>query len=141
MKELFMVRADALNEALAGYLKSKNIVKLPENFDIIKTSHGKQRAPSDKDWYYKRAASIFRKLLIAMHEEKRIGVKRLSRKYGCAKNRGSRPSKHVDGSRGHIRKIMQDLERAGLIVKDGNYRKVSDMGIIETGQLISQIKE
>lgn len=141
MKELFMVKPDALNEALANYFKSKGIVNLPENYDIIKTSHGKQRAPSDKDWYYKRAASVFRKLLIAMHEEKGIGVNRLARKYGCAKNRGSRPSKHVDGARGHIRKIMQDLERAGLIVKDGKFRKVSEMGISETGQLIAQIKE
>lgn len=136
-----MVRPDALNEALAVYFKSQDIVKPPANFDIIKTSHGKQRAPSDKDWYYKRAASIFRKLLIAMHYEKCIGINKLSRKYGCAKNRGSKPSKHVDGSRGHIRKIMKDLERAGLIVKDGNFRKVSDMGICEAGRLIALIKE
>jgi small subunit ribosomal protein S19e len=39
----------------------------------------------------------------------------LKRKYGGKKNRGHKPEKRFDGSGNIIRKILQQLEKAGLI--------------------------
>jgi small subunit ribosomal protein S19e len=38
--------------------------------------------------------------------------------HGSAKNRGTRPSKHVDASGSVDRKIMQALEKIGVLEKD-----------------------
>lgn len=141
MIEIFNVKPDAFNSVLAEHLKSTDKLTLPKNVDIVKTCHGKQRAPADKDWYYKRAASIIRKMVVATHRGEHIGVTKLSRKYGCSKNRGSRPSKHVDGARGHIRKILQDLEKAEWVVTDAGDRKISDLAMEEMRQLIGKIRE
>lgn len=140
MIELFTVKPDEFNQVLADHLKNTSKVNPPKNVDLIKTCHGKQRAPCERDWYYKRAASIVRKMLLAMHADKNVGVRKLSSKYGCSKNRGSQPSKHVDGSRGLIRRIMQDLEKADWIVKEGCYRKISDVALSEMKQLIEKIR-
>ena len=140
MIDIFTVKPDVFNQALADHLKNTSKVVLPKNVDIIKTCHGKQRTPSDRDWYYKRAASIVRRMVLAMNSGSRVGVRKLSSRYGCAKNRGSRPSKHVDGSKGIIRRIIQDLEKADWVVKEDGNRRVSDLALGEIKQLVEKIK-
>lgn len=49
---------------------------------------------------------------------KTVGVGRLRKHHGAAKNRGSRPSKHVDASGSVDRKIMQALEKIGVLETD-----------------------
>ena len=46
------------------------------------------------------------------------GVGRLRKVHGSTKNRGSRPSHHVDASGSVDRKVMQALEKIGVLEQD-----------------------
>lgn len=49
---------------------------------------------------------------------KNVGVGRMRKVHGSTKNRGSRPSHHVDASGSVDRKVMQSLENIGVLEKD-----------------------
>lgn len=49
---------------------------------------------------------------------KTVGVGRLRKAHGSQKNRGSRPSHHVDASGSVDRKVMQALEKIGVLEHD-----------------------
>jgi small subunit ribosomal protein S19e len=70
--------------------------------------------PQDIDWFYVRAAAVAR----AVYLRKTIGVGRLRKIHGTAKNRGSRPSKHVDASGSVDRKVLQALEKINIVEID-----------------------
>jgi len=78
---------------------------------MVKTGHGQERPPQDEDWWYTRGASI----LLKVKKLGPIGVNKLSTKYGTRKNRGNQPETFVRAGRNHIRKLLQQLEKAGLV--------------------------
>lgn len=82
--------------------------------DTVKTGPAKELPPLDVDWFYVRAASVARHVYL----RKNVGVGRLRKVHGTAKNRGSRPSKHVDASGSVDRKIMQALEKINVLEQD-----------------------
>ncbi len=98
-------------KSAAEKLKSLSEIKPAEWADFVKTGHFKERLPDERDWWYIRAASILRKT----ERLGPIGVSKLRKKYGGRKNRGSRPEKTFKSAGNHIRKILQQLEKAGLI--------------------------
>ena len=49
---------------------------------------------------------------------KTVGVGRMRKVHGSTKNRGSRPSHHVDASGSVDRNVMQSLEKIGVLEKD-----------------------
>ena len=112
------VPADVFIEALARYLK-ENIpqVKPPEWVLFVKTGPHKERVPDNPDWWYYRAASILRKLYVSSEP---IGLETFRTIYGGLQRRGSAPPHFRKAGGSHIRKILQQLERAGLVVKVGN---------------------
>lgn len=67
-----------------------------------------------KDWFYVRAAAVARHVYM----RKTVGVGRLRKTHGTAKNRGVRPSRHVDASGSVDRKIFQALEKIGVLEQD-----------------------
>lgn len=78
------------------------------------------------DWFYVRAASVARHVYL----RKSVGVGRLRKVHGGQKNRGSRPSHHVDASGSVDRKVMQALEKIGVLEegpKGG--RRISQQGV------------
>ena len=91
-------------EVLAKKLEGK--LHAPDWASFVKTSHGKQRPPSQKNWWSVRAASI----LLKIQKLGPVGVSKLSTKYGTRKDRGVKPEKFARGSRNLIRKILQQLE-------------------------------
>ena len=91
----------------------KKIIKAPEWSNFVKTSAGKERPPVEDDWWYKRAASIMRK--IYTHEP--VGVSKLRRKYTAKKNRGHMTERTYPGSGKIVRAILQQLEGAELLKK------------------------
>ena len=111
MPNAFDVSQEALITKTSDELKK--VIKAPEWSDFVKTSAGKERPPMDNDWWYKRAASILRK--IYTHEP--IGVSKLRRKYNSRKNRGHAPEKTYPGSGKIVRVILQQLENAELLKK------------------------
>lgn len=91
----------------------KKVIKKPRFADFVKTGMHKERPPFNKDWWYVRAAAILR----SIYKLGPIGVSKLRTKYGGRKNRGVAPDKYFKGSGSIIRKILQQLEQAGLIKK------------------------
>ena len=80
----------------------------------MKTGAAKELPPQSIDWYYVRAASIARHVYL----RKTVGVGRLRKVHGSTRNRGSRPSHHVAASGSVDRKVMQSLEKIGVLERD-----------------------
>jgi small subunit ribosomal protein S19e len=115
------IPAPALIEKLATYLKD-NVDQMvpPEWTPMVKTGSHAELPPQDPNWWYTRAASLLRK--IYLHGP--IGTQHLRSYYGGRKRRGVRPAHVRIGGGGNIRKIMQQLESAGLVEKDKNQGRI-----------------
>ena len=92
-------------------LKKIEEIRPPEWSKFVKTGTSKSRMPVEKDWWYLRAASILRKT----DKLGPIGVNKLRVKYGSKKRRGHKPAHFYKASGNVIRKILQQLEKAGLL--------------------------
>lgn len=110
---VYEMPAGEYNKKLAELLKSIAEIKEPEWAKFVKTGVAKQRPPQEKDFWYKRAASILRQIYI----NKIVGVNRLRTRYGSKQNRGMKPEKFRKSSGKIIRTILQQSERAGLLEK------------------------
>jgi len=98
----------------AAFLKRQGKLPIPGWVDTVKTGPAKELPPQSIDWFYVRAASIARHVYL----RKTVGVGRLRKVHGSTRNRGSRPSHHVDASGSVDRKVMQALEKIGVLEKD-----------------------
>uniref|UniRef100_A0A7C4FDY3 Small ribosomal subunit protein eS19 n=1 Tax=Ignisphaera aggregans TaxID=334771 RepID=A0A7C4FDY3_9CREN len=120
------VPADMLIEKLAEYLKSSVPTVKPPNWAFFaKTGSHRERVPDNPDWWYIRAAAILRKLYLA---EKPIGIEKFRIIFGGLKRRGSAPPHFRKCGGSNIRKILQQLERAGLVKRVSKGRVISDEG-------------
>lgn len=107
---LHEVNANELVSRAAEQLKKENIVKPTVWAPFVKTGISRERSPVQSDWWYIRAASILRKVAILGP----IGTSKLQRKYGGRKNMGMAPERFFEAAGNHIRKILQQLEKAGF---------------------------
>ncbi|MFP4424284.1 MAG: 30S ribosomal protein S19e [Candidatus Woesearchaeota archaeon] len=98
----------------AKELASFKEIQAPEWGPFVKTGPHKQRPPVRDDWWHVRAAAI----LQSIDSKGPIGVSKLRTKYGGKKDRGLRPEKQMKASGNIIRKILQQLEEAGLVKKE-----------------------
>jgi len=114
------VDPNALIEKLAKELKKVEAIKPPEWVKFVKTGVHKERPPEQKDWWFLRVAAIMRKIYLYGP----VGVSRLRTAYGGKKNRGSKPERTYKGSGSIVRKALQQLEKAGLVKKEGNKGRV-----------------
>ena len=107
--------------------------------DTVKTSPSKELPPQSPDWYYTRAASVARHIYLRKH----VGVGRLRKVHGSTKNRGSRPSHHVDASGSVDRKVMQSLEKIGILEQDEERggRRISQAGQRDLDRIALQTLE
>ena len=104
------VNINKLIEDTAKKLKDVPEIQPPEWAPFVKTGIQKMRPPVDPDWWYMRAASVLRKINILGP----VGVSKLRRKYGGKKNRGFAAERTYLSAGNHLRKILQQLEKAGL---------------------------
>ncbi len=111
-------------KALAEKLKEIEEIKPPEWAPYVKTGVHKERPPMDPEWWYVRAASVLRKIYM----EGPIGIERLASKYGGRRRRGVKPPKARKGSRNIIRKVLQQLEVAGLVKTTKRGRVITPKG-------------
>ncbi|ERS98511.1 40S ribosomal protein S19 [Sporothrix schenckii ATCC 58251] len=100
--------------AYAAFLKRQGKLPIPGWVDTVKTGHAKELPPQDIDWFYVRAASVARHVYL----RKTVGVGRLRKVHGTAKNRGTRPGKHVNASGSVDRKVLQSLAAIGIVEVD-----------------------
>ncbi len=108
------VPAQELIEKVAEKLKKIETIKPPEWARFVKTGMHKERPPVRDDWWYVRAAAVLR----SVYKLGPIGVSKLRRKYGGLKNRGFASEHFYKGSGSIIRKILQQLEKAGLVKQE-----------------------
>ena len=128
-----MITIIAFIKAYAAYLKRTGKLEVPKWVDLVKTGTFKELAPYDPDWYFVRAGKFlkvntiwinFNKItLIAsvarhIYIRKSVGVGALNKVHGGTVNRGSRPSHHVNASGSVNRKVLQSLEKIGVLEKD-----------------------
>lgn len=113
--------------------------------DTVKTSCSNELPPQNADWYapsefqattrqrliiyyrfYVRAAAVARHIYM----RKTVGVGRLRKVHGSSRNRGSRPSHHVDASGSVDRKVVQALEKIGVVEvdEDKGGRRITQSG-------------
>ncbi|KAJ6264585.1 40S ribosomal protein S19 [Drechslerella dactyloides] len=119
------VPAQQFIEAYAAFLKRQGKLPVPGWVDTVKTGSMKELPPQSIDWYYTRAAAVARHVYL----RKSVGVGRLRKCHGATKNRGSRPSHHVDASGSVDRKVMQSLEKIGVLeINEKGGRSISQTG-------------
>lgn len=106
------VPASLLIEKLAKYLKD-NIeeIKPPPWSFAVKTGAHAENPPDNPDWWYTRSASLLRKIYL----KEPIGIMHLRAEYGGRKRFGVKPQHARLGGGSNIRKILQQLEKAGLV--------------------------
>ena len=101
-------------EKLAKYLKENvDEVQPPAWASVAKTGAHVEKQPQNANWWYVRSASILRKVYV--HGP--IGMEKLRADYGGRKDFGVKPEHAVKAAGGNIRKVMQQLEAAGLVQK------------------------
>jgi len=132
------VSAPDFIKAYSGHLKRSGKLEVPTWVDLVKTGSYKELAPYDPDWFYVRAASVARHVYLRKH----VGVGQLRKVHGGAKNRGNRPSHHTPASGAVERKVLQGLEKIGVLEKaaDGG-RKISQDGERDLDRIASSIVE
>ncbi|SPO02919.1 probable ribosomal protein S19.e, cytosolic [Cephalotrichum gorgonifer] len=120
------VDAQKFITAYAAFLKRQGKLPIPGWVELVKTGPSRELPPQDIDWFYVRAASVARHVYL----RKTVGVGRLRKVHGSAKNRGSRPSKHIDASGSVDRKIVQALEKIGVVEIDEEKggRRITEAG-------------
>ena len=108
---IYDVYPNELIEKVAEELKKIEAIKPPAWATFAKTGAHKERAPSDANWWYVRAAAVLRSVFVLGP----IGVSKLRTKYGGKKRRGHKMNEFRKGSGSVIRKVLQQLEKAELI--------------------------
>ena len=120
MVTAYDVPAEKLIAMTAAKLREIDTIKPPEWAEFVRTGRHTEKAPSQKDWWYTRAASILRKVYMLGP----IGTSRLAEEYGGFADRGSKPNRAVKGSRNIARKCIMQLEAGGLVAKSKNKGRV-----------------
>ena len=120
------VPASQFIEKLAKYLRENvDEVQPPAWASGAKTGSHVEKPPQNPNWWYIRGASVMRKVYV--HGP--IGLERLRADYGGRKNFGVKPEHAVKAGGSIIRKILQQLEAAGLIqTQSSQGRKMSPKG-------------
>ena len=120
------VPASKFIEKLAKYLRENvDEVQPPAWASVAKTGTHVEKQPQNPNWWYIRSASILRKVYV--HGP--IGIEKLRAAYGGRKDFGTKPEHAVKAGGSNIRKVLQQLEAAGLIQKSSPQgRKMTPKG-------------
>ena len=111
MVSIYDVLPSKLIEELAKELEKIPEMAPPSWAEFAKTGVSKERPPTQDNWWYLRAAAILRQV----YKLGPIGVAKLRTKYSSRKNRGHKPDRTFKAGGNIIRKILQGLEKSGLI--------------------------
>jgi small subunit ribosomal protein S19e len=140
MASIHDVDPQKLIEAIAEDLKKEKEIVPPEWAPFVKTGVHKERAPDSVDWWFTRSAAILRTVC----NRGPIGTSKLRAKYGGRKNRGRKPERFKKASGNIIRKILQQLEKAGLLEQEKKNlkkgRKITSKGQSLVDKAVAKVK-
>ena len=105
------VEPNQLIELVAKELQGTPEIKPPAWSVFVKTGAYKERPPARKDWWHVRAAAVLR----TVARLGPVGTSKLRTRFGGKHSRGYKSERFAPGSGSIIRKILQQLEKAGLI--------------------------
>ncbi|MDI3482806.1 MAG: small subunit ribosomal protein S19e [Candidatus Methanomethylophilaceae archaeon] len=126
MVTVYDVPPEKLILKTAEKLKEFDAIEPPDWAEFVRTGRHTEKAPTQEDWWYTRAASVLRKIYV----KGPMGSSRLAEEYGGFADRGSKPNKAVKGSRNIARKCLIQLETAGLLQTVGKEgRGISPRGM------------
>jgi small subunit ribosomal protein S19e len=133
------VPAQDFINAYAQFLQRQGKLEVPGYVDIVKTSAGNELPPQEAEtWFYKRAASVARHIYLRKH----VGVGALNKLYGGAINRGFRPHRHADASGSINRKVLQSLQKIGVLeISPKGGRRISENGQRDLDRIAAQTLE
>ena len=124
MSTVYDAPPEKLIQKAAEELKKRSELTPPEWAAFVKTGVHKEMPPQQEDWWFVRAAAVLRRVYI----DGPVGVQRMRSFYGGRKNRGSRPNALRRGSGSIVRTALQQLEAAGMVVKEKGGRRISPQG-------------
>lgn len=124
MKTAREIEPEKLVEKLKDELKKVEEIKPPEWMRFAKSGSHRERPPEQKDFWHIRAAAVLRRIYL----DGPVGVERLRSYYGGRKGSGYAPAHFRKASGNIIRKILQQLEKSGLIEKAARGRKITAKG-------------
>jgi small subunit ribosomal protein S19e len=136
MTTVYDVPPDHIIRRASEELKKRKEIVPPAWAAFAKTGVHKEMPPEDPDWWFTRAAAVLRRVYV----DGPLGVERMRSFYGGNKNRGSRPNAFRKGSGSVLRKALQQLEAAGLIIHDKTGRRVSPAGMAFLDNLSQEVK-
>src|SRR3990167_5114681 len=113
MTNIFTADQGSLVRKAAEELKKQKLVQPTDWSKFVKTSRHNERVPDNPDWWYHRSAAILRSIA----KLGPVGTQKLRTKFGGRKNRGHKPEHFYPAAGSIIRKILQQLEQSGLIIK------------------------
>ncbi len=119
MDDIRRIEVHEYNKLLAEALKKEKFFEPPEWSLYVKSSVARARPINEEDFWFKRAASILRQIYI----REIVGVERLKTRYGGRKDRGVKPKKFYKGGGKIIRLILQQAEKADLVMKTEGGKK------------------
>ena len=125
MVSLRDIEAGKYISKLKEELKSVKEISPPDWSHFVKSGVHRQRPPEQSDFWYIRSASILRRIYL----DGPVGTERLRSYFGGRKNLGHQPSHFRKSSGAIIRRIIHQLESAGLIEKAKKGRKISNKGV------------
>lgn len=99
-------------KGLAAQLKREGKLMVPNIAEFAKTSHGRERAPQNDDWYYTRCAAVLRRVYL-----RPAGLGGLSKPFGNKKNKGCLPEATIRAATGPLHWACKSLEQLKLLAK------------------------
>jgi len=123
MVTVYDVVPNKLVAKTADKLQGMGIVP-PAWVGTVKSGSHRERMPQQRNFWYIRLAAILRNAYI----NGKVGTSSLRSHFGGKKIRGVRPEKKRKAGGAIIRKGMQALEKAGLMVKRKTGREISAAG-------------
>ncbi|MBI2582045.1 30S ribosomal protein S19e [Candidatus Woesearchaeota archaeon] len=111
MTHILTVNPIELNKKVAEELKKQKLVQPTVWSKFVKTGHHKDRLPDNPEWWYARSAAVLR----SVAKLGPVGTEKLRTKFGGRKRRGYLPGHFYKASGSILRKILQQLEKSGLI--------------------------
>lgn len=113
MTTVYDVPPGLLIEKLKEQLQAEGKIKPPEWAKFSRTGVHTEKAPVQTDWWYRRVASVLRKVYV----QGPIGSTHLAAEFGGRRDDGSAPYHPRRGSRSVAREAMQQLESLGYLSK------------------------
>jgi len=124
MVTLKEVKIEEFIDMLKEELKKEKDIQPPAWSNFAKSGPHRERPPQQKDFWYIRSASVLKRIYV----DGPIGVSKLRTFYGGRKRRGYKPAKFKKSAGNIIRKILQQLEKAGLVQTVKGGRKITPKG-------------